>query len=55
MHRDFALDRTAREVRIEGPGRRSKSPLDGERCRFDLPLTIRIRPGALEVVAPESN
>jgi diacylglycerol kinase family enzyme len=55
MHRDFALDRTAREVRIEGPGASIEIALDGERRRFDLPLTIRIRPRALSVVAPESN
>jgi diacylglycerol kinase family enzyme len=55
MHRDFALDRTAREVRIHGPGAAIEVALDGERCRFDLPLTIRIRPQALSVVAPESN
>lgn len=54
-HRDFALDRTAREVRIDGPGASLEIALDGERCRFDLPLTIRIRPRALRVVAPESN
>jgi diacylglycerol kinase family enzyme len=55
MHRDFALDRTAREVVIEGPGEWIEVALDGERCRFDLPLTIRIRPRALAVVTPESN
>ena len=55
MHRDFELDRTAREIVIEGPGRSLEVALDGERCRFDLPVTIRIRPRALAVVAPESN
>lgn len=55
MHRDFALDRTAREVRIEGPGSALEVALDGEPCRFDLPLTIRIRPRALAVAAPESD
>jgi diacylglycerol kinase family enzyme len=55
MKRDFALDCTAREVRIVGPGSTLEVALDGERCRFDLPLTIRIRPRALAVVAPESN
>jgi diacylglycerol kinase family enzyme len=55
MHRDFALDRTAREVRVDGPGASIEIALDGERCRFDLPLTVRIRPRALRVVAPESN
>jgi diacylglycerol kinase family enzyme len=55
MHRDFTLDRAARAVRIDGPGSSLEVALDGERCRFDLPLTIRIRPGALAIVAPESN
>jgi diacylglycerol kinase family enzyme len=55
MHRVFVLDRTAREVVIEGPGEWIEVALDGERCRFDLPLTIRIRPRALAVVTPESN
>jgi diacylglycerol kinase family enzyme len=55
MHRDFVLDRTAREVVIEGPGEWIEVALDGERCRFDLPLTIHIRPRALAVVTPESN
>jgi diacylglycerol kinase family enzyme len=55
MHRDFVLDRTAREVRIDGPAAWLEVAIDGERCRFDLPLTIRIRPRALAVVAPESN
>lgn len=55
MHRDFALDRPAREVRIDGPGNSLEVALDGERCRFDLPLTIRILPRALAVVAPEGN
>ena len=55
MHRDFALDRTAREVRIDGPGNSLEAALDGERCRFDLPLTIRILSRALAVVAPESD
>jgi len=55
MHRDFVLDETAHEIRIDGPGARIEIALDGERCRFDLPLTIRIRPQALAVVTPESN
>lgn len=53
MHRDFALDRTAREVLIEGPGSSIEVALDGEPCRFELPLTIRILPRALAVVALE--
>lgn len=52
MHRDFVLDRLAREVRIEGAGRQLEAALDGERTSFDLPLTIRILPRALAVVAP---
>lgn len=52
MHRDFALDRTAREVRIDGSGAQLEVALDGERCRLDLPLTIRIVPRALKVVSP---
>jgi diacylglycerol kinase family enzyme len=52
MHRDFALDRTAREVRIEGPGATLEVALDGERVSFDLPLTIRIAPRSLAVVSP---
>ena len=55
MHRDFALDRTAREVRIEGPGARLDVALDGERIPFDLPLTIRIVPRALAVVSPSES
>ena len=55
IHGDFVLDRTAREVRIDGPGRSLEVALDGERCRFDLPLTICIRPRGLAVVAPEGN
>jgi diacylglycerol kinase family enzyme len=55
MNRDFVLDRTAHEVRIDGPGASLEVALDGECCRFDLPLTIRILPRALAVVAPESN
>jgi diacylglycerol kinase family enzyme len=55
MHRDFTLDRTARVVRIEGPGAFLEVALDGERTRFELPLTIRLEPSVLAVVAPESN
>lgn len=55
MHRDFALDRTAREVRIDGPGVSLEVALDGERVRFDLPLTIRIVPRALAVVSPPES
>ncbi len=55
MHRDFALDRTAREVRIEGPGAAIEVALDGERVRFELPLTIRIAPRALAVVSPPES
>ncbi len=52
MHRDFVLDRTAREVVVVGPGAKLEIALDGERCRFDLPLMIRIEPQALAVVSP---
>jgi diacylglycerol kinase family enzyme len=55
MHRDFAIDCTAREVRIVGPGTTLDVAIDGERCSFDLPVTVRILPRALAVVAPESN
>ena len=55
MHRDFALDRTAREVRIMGPGASLEVALDGERVRFDLPLTIAIVPRALAVVSPPES
>ncbi|HSQ95793.1 MAG TPA: diacylglycerol kinase family protein [Croceibacterium sp.] len=52
MHRDFVLHRTAREVIVQGPGAKLEIALDGERCRFELPLTIRIEPQALAVVSP---
>jgi len=55
MHRDFVLDETVKELRIEGPGAKIEIALDGERCRFDLPLTVRIRPQALAVVTPENS
>jgi diacylglycerol kinase family enzyme len=55
MHRDFTLDRTAREVRIEGPGATIEVALDGERARFDLPLTIRLAPRSLAVVSPPES
>jgi diacylglycerol kinase family enzyme len=55
MHRDFVLDRLAHEVRIDGADRALEVALDGELTRCDLPLTIRIRPGALAVVAPEND
>jgi diacylglycerol kinase family enzyme len=55
MHQDFTLDRTAHEVRIEGPGGSIEVALDGERVRFELPLTIGIVPGALAVVSPTES
>jgi diacylglycerol kinase family enzyme len=55
VHRDFALDQTAREVRIDGPGASLEVALDGERVRFDLPLTLRIAPRALAVVSPPQS
>jgi diacylglycerol kinase family enzyme len=51
MRRDFALDRLAREVVIEGSGELAIT-FDGEACRLPLPLTLRIRPQALAVVQP---
>lgn len=51
MHRDFALQRAAREVVIEGSGEIDIT-FDGEACRMPLPLTLRIRPRALLVVQP---
>jgi diacylglycerol kinase family enzyme len=55
MHSDFALNRVAAEISIEGPGGTLEAALDGECVRFDLPLAIRIRPRALAVVAPRSD
>lgn len=55
MHHDFVLDRTARELRIEGAGASFEAALDGERVRFATPLTIRIRPRALVVIAPQGD
>jgi diacylglycerol kinase family enzyme len=55
MHRDFAIDCTARELRIDGPGTTLDVAIDGECCRLELPVTVRILPRALAVVAPESN
>lgn len=55
MHRDFALGCSAREVRIDGPGAWLEMALDGERVRFELPLTIRIVRHALAVVAPPES
>lgn len=54
MHRDFAVNRTAREVIVEGEGE-LEITFDGERCRMPLPLTLRIRPRALLVVQPVSQ
>ena len=55
MHRDFALDLTAREVRIDSAGGSLEIALDGERVRGDLPLTVRIVPRALAVVSPPAS
>ena len=52
MHRDFVLDRLAHTVRIDPGGKSLEVALDGERTRFDLPLAIRVLPGALAIVAP---
>jgi diacylglycerol kinase family enzyme len=53
MRRDFALERTAREVMIEGKGEIGIA-LDGERVSLPLPLTLAVRPRALKVVAPHA-
>ncbi len=53
MRRDFALERTAREVTIEGKGEIGIA-LDGERVSMPLPLTLTVRPRALRVVAPHA-
>lgn len=50
MRRDFALDRTARGVTIEGEGEIGVA-LDGERVSLPLPLVLTVRPHALKVVA----
>lgn len=52
MHRDFALNRTAQEVVIQGTGEIDIT-FDGEACRMPLPLGLRIRPRALAVVQPQ--
>jgi diacylglycerol kinase family enzyme len=55
MHRDFAFERTACEVRIAGPAASLDIALDGEPVRCGLPLTARIVPRALAVVSPPKN
>lgn len=52
MHRDFALNRLAKEVIIHGTGSIDIT-FDGEACRMPLPLALRIRPQALAVVQPQ--
>jgi hypothetical protein len=42
-------------VQIDGPGASLEVALDGERVRFDLPLTIRIVARALAVVSPPES
>jgi diacylglycerol kinase family enzyme len=51
MRSDFALQTTARTLRLEGTGKTGIA-LDGEELDLSLPLEIHIRPGALQVVAP---
>lgn len=51
MVRDFALETTACEVRIEGKSD-IFAALDGERTRLVLPIDLRIRPRALAIVVP---
>ena len=51
MHRDFVLDRTAREIVIGGTAEIAIS-FDGEACTMPLRLTLRSRPKALAVVHP---
>jgi diacylglycerol kinase family enzyme len=53
MARDFAVQTTARKVVIRGEGTTAMA-LDGEWAHMPLPLTIHIRPGALQVVAPDA-
>jgi diacylglycerol kinase family enzyme len=53
MRRDFALERIAREVTIEGRGEIGIA-LDGERTSLPLPLKLAARPRALKVVAPRA-
>jgi diacylglycerol kinase family enzyme len=41
-----------RELTVAGPMARMRVALDGEICWLDLPLRYRVRPGALQVLAP---
>ena len=49
--RDFEAS-TTRELRIESRHKRLLVATDGEVAALDLPLEYRIRPGALQVIAP---
>ncbi|TMH74868.1 MAG: sphingosine kinase [Betaproteobacteria bacterium] len=49
--RDFEA-RTTRELRIESRHKRLLVATDGEVAPLDMPLEYRIRPGALQVIAP---
>lgn len=51
IKQDFALQTSARAVRIEGDGKVGVA-LDGEDVELALPLDITIHPGALKVVVP---
>jgi diacylglycerol kinase family enzyme len=48
---DFAMAK-ARELQIDSPRRRLVVATDGEVTAMDTPLTFRVLPGALQVVAP---
>ncbi len=50
--RDFSIETTARELRIDGDGEIGIA-LDGELTRLPLPLTLTIRPLALKVVVAD--
>jgi diacylglycerol kinase family enzyme len=53
MARDFAILATAQKVIIGGQGATAIA-LDGERAHMDLPLTLVVRPRALQVVSPDA-
>ena len=49
--RDFEAS-TTRELRIESRHKRLLVATDGEVAALEMPLEYRIRPGALQVIAP---
>lgn len=55
MGRDFVLDLSAREIRVNGPAASIDVALDGEPLRCELPLTVRLLPRALAVVSLPEN